>query len=641
MNPAEYADRGPLNARASELFREDYGRVLVRTDRLFAGLLIFQWVAGIAAAYWISPRTWIGEMSSVHVHVWAAVFLGAIIAIIPAILAGFMPGRTITRHCIAVGQMMSSALLIHLLGGRIETHFHIFGSLAFLSFYRDWKVLLTATIVTMADHFARGVFAPQSIFGVSVLSQWRWLEHSGWVVFEDAFLVLACLQGQREMVSIARRQAEIESQNELLADAVERANSAAQAKSQFLANMSHEIRTPLNGVVGMLDLLLGSTLPEKERDFANLARLSARGLAIIVNDILDFSKIEAGKLDIVRTEFDLRSTLHELIEGLRPAAEEKGLALNVVIDEDVPRIVNGDADRIRQVLVNLVGNAVKFTAAGFVDVRVSCEGSLRVRFSVKDTGIGVPKDRLNRLFKAFSQADVSNTRMFGGTGLGLAISKQLTELMGGSIGVESDEGKGSTFFIVLPLESRKTPQMMTSAPVGSVAGQRRDEIAETVGSGAEAGGTSDAERAGAMRLLLAEDNEINQIVATEILKAAGYVCVIAPNGVRAIEEARKERFDLVLMDCQMPEMDGFDATREIRKLEASGEVRARTGDRLPIIALTANAMKGDKERCLDAGMDGYETKPVESARLLKTIHDTLMNLRTDPGGKTHQQRSAA
>lgn len=630
MNPAEYADRGPLNARARELFREDYGRVLVRTDRLFAGLLIFQWVAGIAAAYWISPRTWIGEMSSVHVHVWAAVFLGAIIAIVPAILAGFMPGRTITRHCIAAGQMMSSALLIHLLGGRIETHFHIFGSLAFLSFYRDWKVLLTATIVTVADHFARGVFAPQSIFGVSVLSQWRWLEHAGWVVFEDAFLVLACLQGQREMVSIARRQAEIESQNELLADAVERANSAAQAKSQFLANMSHEIRTPLNGVVGMLDLLLGSTLPEKERDFANLARLSARGLAIIVNDILDFSKIEAGKLDIVRTEFDLRSNLHELMEGLRPAAEEKGLALNVVIDEDVPCIVNGDADRIRQVLVNLVGNAVKFTAAGFVDVRVSCvfgrAGSLRVRFSVKDTGIGVPKDRLNRLFKAFSQADVSNTRMFGGTGLGLAISKQLTELMGGSIGVESDEGKGSTFFIVLPLESRTTPKVMTSDPVRSVA---------------EAGGMSDTEREGAMHLLLAEDNEINQIVATEILKAAGYVCVIAPNGVRAIEEARKERFDLVLMDCQMPEMDGFDATREIRKLEAIGEVRARTGDRLPIIALTANAMKGDKERCLDAGMDGYETKPVESARLLKTIHDTLMNLRTDPGGKTHHQRSAA
>src|SRR5437762_2625233 len=234
--------------RAAKLFQQGQDSIYRRTDRFFARLMVFQWLAGIAAALWISPKTWAGASSQTHWHVWAAIFLGGAIASFPVFLVWRQPGRALTRHTIAVAQMLTSALLIHLTGGRIETHFHVFGSLAFLAFYRDWRVLVPATVVVAADHFLRGVYFPQSVYGIVAADPWRWLEHAGWVIFEDVFLVMSCLRGDQEIRQIAQRAADLGAAKEAAEASAAAAGAANRAKSEFLANMSHEIRTPMNGV---------------------------------------------------------------------------------------------------------------------------------------------------------------------------------------------------------------------------------------------------------------------------------------------------------------------------------------------------------------------------------------------------------
>ena len=618
-------------------------------------------------------------------------------------------------------------------------------------------MLFTATLVVAVDHLARGLFWPQSVFGVLSASPWRWLEHAGWVLFEDTFLFISIRQSLVEMREVSMRRASLESLNESFETQVaertrdlETANAdlaaanlrsqelagtaceASRAKGEFLASMSHEIRTPMNGVIGMLGLLRDTPLSERQRQFVQIARGSAENLLTVINDILDFSKIEAGKLSIEPITFDLQNCIEEASEIFAPGISEKSLELIVQYSADVPRHVVGDPGRVRQVLTNLVSNAIKFTAQGHVLVKLECERQSEseavIKFSVEDTGIGIPEDKLLILFEKFTQADSSTTRRFGGTGLGLAISKQLTELMGGHVGVTSKPGKGSTFWFSLPFGLSKSPPETRSH--AGLAGVRvliaddnavnrhvlREQIsnwrmrpgvcasgAEALAALREASASGDpyhlavldyqmpemdgemlarAIKADALlretvlvmltslgqpddvnqlklagifaclvkparqsklwdvlaeawaarlkqspaqmltmpsavtapmpsrrarlvtpRTLVVDDGITNQKVGRLMLENLGCHVDVAANGKEAVEMLDLLPYDAVFMDCEMPEMDGYEATAEIRRRHAGQP-------RLPIIAMTAKAINGDRERCLAAGMDDYISKPV-------------------------------
>jgi signal transduction histidine kinase/ActR/RegA family two-component response regulator len=384
--------------------------------------------------------------------------------------------------------------------------------------------------------------------------------------------------------------------------ATERAEGANAAKSLFLANMSHEIRTPMNGILGMTELLLDTTLTRPQRDFVSSVDESAKVLLVIVNDILDLAKIEAGKLELDPVELDLHEAVGNTMKTLAVAAERKGIRLTSHITADVPALAVFDPTRLRQVLVNLLHNAIKFTAAGTVALRVEVDpvgepNGVLLHFTVTDTGLGIPEDKQAAIFEAFTQADGSVTRRYGGTGLGLAICGRLVDIMGGKIWVESTVGLGSTFHF--------------SAVVGNALN----------GSGAKQPGATSARvedqapttASRGYRILLAEDNAVNQRFALALLGKLGHRVTVAADGRQAVAAYEHEVFDVVLMDVQMPEMSGFEATTAIRKLERS------LGRRTPIVAMTANAMPDDRARCLDAGMDDHVAKPIRRANLVEVL----------------------
>ena len=619
--------------RASALFNEMRIAIFRRTDELFAGLFVFQWLAGIVAALLISPTAWAGEQGYTHIHVWAAIFLGGMIAIAPIAMVLAMPGRTLTRHVIAVAQMMTSGLLIHLSGGRIETHFHYFGSLAFLAFYRDWHVLITASIVAAADHFVRGQYFPMSMYGVAAIQPWRWVEHVGWVVFEDFFLIISIVQSLNEMKAIAANRARLETVNtqieqevtirtaELretgreLVTAREAALDASRAKSEFLSSMSHEIRTPMNAILGMAQLLEETQLNPDQQRYLEIMTSNGDALLDLINGILDLARIESGRLSLEQAEFDLESLVDRTVETLGIRAHQKGLELLANVMPGVPLALIGDRLRVRQVLLNLIGNAVKFTESGQVLLTVERDGEsdepVRLHFSIADTGIGIAKDKLEDVFASFTQADSSTTRQYGGSGLGLAIVRRLVELMGGRVWVESELGRGSVFHFTAHF------QVQTGAP--------REQLPSTT------------VMLSGVRALVVDDNSTNRLILREMLSSRGAEVDEAEDGLTALEHIERARtvgvpFKLVLLDCRMPGMNGFQVAERLKAASEEG---------LTVLMLSSDDLKVQLTRARELGLDAYLVKPVRRRDLFAAIAAMMIKHAARSKGDAAEHRHTA
>ncbi|MEY2501967.1 MAG: hypothetical protein QOI07_2301 [Verrucomicrobiota bacterium] len=707
--------------RAEELFQQHRRQIFRQTDQLFARLMLFQWVACIILALVVSPQTWDGAASRVHLHVWSALLIGGAISLFPVWMTRVWPGAVATRHVIAVAQMLMSALLIAVTGGRIETHFHVFGSLVILSFYRDWRVLVPATVVVALDHFLRGVFLPYSVYGVLSASPWRSVEHAGWVVFENVFLVISCLRSIKEMRFIANRTAALEasdqrsrqlfddapigmavvavdnekfkqvngrftemvgySEQELTArtpldithpedleetkrtvktilngndhsavekrylrkngdvlwasrtacvirdkdgqardflimveDITERkraeeavresqralheakmeADRANHAKSEFLSRMSHELRTPLNAILGFGQLLERQSPTVQQRARVEHIMSAGRHLLNLINEVLDISRIEAGHLQLSVEPVALTQVLEEALNLMRPLAADR--AMELVIDEDLEKDLHllADRQRLKQVLLNLLTNAVKYTAVGG-RVRVSVERprSTITRLVVTDTGAGIAAEKLARLFTPFDRLGVEQSGVEG-TGLGLALCQRLMHAMGGEIGVESIVGKGSAFWIELPA---------VDSPLNALP-KRRDAVKD------------DAFAAEGGKILYIEDNLSNLTLVEQMLAEQPHIELLtAMQGGLGLDLARKHLPDLILLDLHLPDLRGYEVLARLRQ-----DQRTR---HIPVVVISADATARQIQRLMAAGARNYLTKPLDISEFFRIIDETM------------------
>jgi PAS domain S-box-containing protein len=832
----------PSAERADELFAEQQQEIYRNTDQLLARLMFFQWLAAIAMALVISPYTWAGQSSAIHIHVWAAIFLGGAISIFPIWMTRAWPGAAITRYVIAVAQMLMSALLISVTGGRIETHFHVFGSLVILSFYRDWRVLIPATIVVALDHFIRGIYWPYSVYGVLTASPWRSIEHAAWVVFEDVFLVISCFRSIREMRSIANRTAALEASeqsfrrifeegpigiaivdldqcfvnvntsvsqmmgysgeelvgkntldltypedidkdqeiakalfngadrcsfekryvrkngellwvnltasimrdkdgkphhyvtmlkdvtegkraedalheskrdleaavqaNQLIMDnsldvictvdeegrfltvnaaseqlwgytpaeltgrkyidlvhpddraktaqteadlkidgkvtdfvnryirkdgalvdvlwsatwsesaktffgvahdvterakmekalqeAKDEADRANNAKSEFLSRMSHELRTPLNAILGFGQLLERQNPTDTQRTRLTHIISAGRHLLDLINEILDIARIEAGRLQLSLEPVCVSEALNEAIDLVRPLAAERKVQLETIDSINSDPSILADRQRLKQVLLNLLANAVKYNrAAGRVSVALDQQAGGRLRISISDEGPGIPVSKRHRLFSPFDRLGAENSEMQG-TGLGLALSKRLTEAMGGTIG-ESAPANGASFWIEFPLVANLI------GALGRISREAADASRFDLGSKTNT-------------LLYIEDNLSNLTLIEHVLEGRSAIKLIsAMQGLLGLELAVRHQPDLILLDIHLPDITGVEVLARLRT-----EPRTRA---IPVVVLSADATKGQVDRLMAVGANDYLTKPLDVDRFLKVIDE--------------------
>jgi signal transduction histidine kinase/ActR/RegA family two-component response regulator len=616
---------GPeMSARqVAELFHEHQQSIFKRTDQMFAALMAIQWLAGVAAAYWITPQTWAGATSQTHLHVWAALFLGGAISSLPILLALTQPGRASTRHTIAVGQMLMGALLIHLTGGRIETHFHVFGSLAFLSFYRDWRVLIPATVVVAADHFLRGIFLPQSVYGVLTASEWRWLEHAGWVLFEDTFLFIAIKRGVTEMWSIAERTAEIKSLNaglehhvaertaqlvaanqELEKEVAERKLAEEQlrqaqkmeAVGKLAGGVAHDFNNLLTVINGHTDLSL-RRMGQGDPLYRKLEAVKEAGerAATLTRQLLAFSRkqiLQPKVLDLNHVIYETNKILQRLIG--------EDIDLLIGLTPDLGK-VKADPNQIEQVLMNLSVNARDAMPRGgkltiethnvdineeYASKHFSVQPGRYVMLAISDTGCGMDAETQARIFEPFF-----TTKEVGkGTGLGLATVYGIVKQSGGNVWVYSEVGRGTTFKIYLPCVDN---------PARELTGSAEDTQLQV----------------GTETVLLVEDEQIVRDMTREILQESGYRVLEAKHGQEALIVAEQHHgpIHLMLSDVVMPQMSGRELAAQLTPLRKDMKVLYMSG-------YTDDAIV--HHGVLDEGMAFIE-KPFTPNALARKVRDVL------------------
>jgi two-component system sensor histidine kinase/response regulator len=573
---------GQLGPRAGELFQEQLDGLHGHVDKLFGLLMAFQFVGAIVWAAVAAPLTWSAGRSWLHPHVILAVVMGGLIALPIIFLVFYRPGQNLNRYAIAVGQMLMSGLLIHLSGGRIETHFHVFGSLAFLAFYRDWKVLIPATIVVAADHVVRGVYLPASVYGVPSGAEWRFLEHAGWVVFEDVFLFAAIVWGRKEMVSLAQRQALVEEKS----DEAERANHA---KSDFLSRMSHELRTPLNAILGFAQLIdLNDPTPAQREASSQILR-GGKHLLQLINEVLDISKIEAGSLSISAEPVLLAEVVEQAMALVAPLADDCGITIVCDLSEMEGLCVKADRQRLLQVVINLATNAVKYNKKnGLVDISASRRGD-KIRLEIVDTWTGIAPELRRRVFVPFDRLDSEKKGGVEGTGLGLSLSKSLVEVMGGSIGFESELGVGSTFFIELQSEH---PSVLSEQVMAELLLMPKKDAN--------------------LKILYIEDNESNIMLMRHVMATRPeWALSVAENGFKGLDMIDQERPDVLLLDLDLPDISGSEVFERLKAKPELGELR--------ILIVSADATTKRIDSLMSMGADGYITKPFDVIDLVTKI----------------------